>query len=128
MAKNLFLLAATARAACWRAIDSERRAPTDFFHNFWGGTHGTPWKGKSDQVIRENPASRGTETSAEVLVGPLTYLLKGKEVYANEPPSCLLHHIVGQPQPHNRKYYFPSPPSAPRPNLTALPTTNAPAR
>ena len=24
----------------------------------------------SDQVIRENPASRGTETSAEVLVGP----------------------------------------------------------
>ena len=23
-----------------------------------------------DQVIRENPASRGTETSAEVLVGP----------------------------------------------------------
>jgi hypothetical protein len=25
---------------------------------------------QSDQVIRENPASRGTETSAEVLVGP----------------------------------------------------------
>ena len=25
---------------------------------------------ESDQVIRENPASRGTETSAEVLVGP----------------------------------------------------------
>jgi hypothetical protein len=25
---------------------------------------------RSDQVIRENPASRGTETSAEVLVGP----------------------------------------------------------
>ena len=24
----------------------------------------------SDQVIRENPASRGTEISAEVLVGP----------------------------------------------------------
>ena len=24
----------------------------------------------SDQVIRENPASRGTEASAEVLVGP----------------------------------------------------------
>ena len=24
----------------------------------------------SDQMIRENPASRGTETSAEVLVGP----------------------------------------------------------
>jgi hypothetical protein len=24
----------------------------------------------SDQVIRENPANRGTETSAEVLVGP----------------------------------------------------------
>jgi hypothetical protein len=24
----------------------------------------------ADQVIRENPASRGTETSAEVLVGP----------------------------------------------------------
>ena len=23
-----------------------------------------------DQVLRENPASRGTETSAEVLVGP----------------------------------------------------------
>jgi hypothetical protein len=23
-----------------------------------------------DQVIRENPANRGTETSAEVLVGP----------------------------------------------------------
>jgi len=26
--------------------------------------------GKGDQVIRENPASRGTEVSAEVLVGP----------------------------------------------------------
>ena len=26
--------------------------------------------GADDQVIRENPASRGTETSAEVLVGP----------------------------------------------------------
>ena len=25
---------------------------------------------ESDQVIRENPASRGTEASAEVLVGP----------------------------------------------------------
>ena len=25
---------------------------------------------ESDQVIRENPASRSTETSAEVLVGP----------------------------------------------------------
>ena len=25
---------------------------------------------RSDQVIRENPASRGTEASAEVLVGP----------------------------------------------------------
>ena len=25
---------------------------------------------KCDQVIRENPASRGTEASAEVLVGP----------------------------------------------------------
>jgi hypothetical protein len=25
---------------------------------------------ESDQVIRENPANRGTETSAEVLVGP----------------------------------------------------------
>ena len=24
----------------------------------------------TDQVIRENPANRGTETSAEVLVGP----------------------------------------------------------
>ena len=38
---------------------------------------GCEWRGKthtpgaeSDQVIRENPASRGTETSAEVLVGP----------------------------------------------------------
>ena len=30
-------------------------------------TYGKP---VSDQVIRENPASRGTETSAEVLVGP----------------------------------------------------------
>ena len=32
-----------------------------------------PWwrRGSAgDQVIRENPASRGTETSAEVLVGP----------------------------------------------------------
>ena len=32
----------------------------------WGGGA----FGKGDQVIRENPASRGTETSAEVLVGP----------------------------------------------------------
>ena len=28
------------------------------------------FRAASDQVIRENPASRGTETSAEVLVGP----------------------------------------------------------
>jgi len=27
-------------------------------------------KRSGDQVIRENPAGRGTETSAEVLVGP----------------------------------------------------------
>ena len=35
--------------------------PTTYFltYSFYG-----------DQVIRENPASRGTETSAEVLVGP----------------------------------------------------------
>ena len=30
----------------------------------------TPAVRVSDQVIRENPANRGTETSAEVLVGP----------------------------------------------------------
>jgi hypothetical protein len=38
----------------------------------WRGveTDGTCGKPVSDQVIRENPASRGTETSAEVLVGP----------------------------------------------------------
>ena len=29
-----------------------------------------PFWSRDDQVIRENPASRGTETSAEVLVGP----------------------------------------------------------
>jgi hypothetical protein len=29
-----------------------------------------PLSSVSDQVIRDNPASRGTETSAEVLVGP----------------------------------------------------------
>ena len=33
-----------------------------------GGNQGTPRTGEGDQVIRENPASRGTETSAEVLV------------------------------------------------------------
>ena len=31
---------------------------------------GSPPLLTGDQVIRENPASRGTETSAEVLVGP----------------------------------------------------------
>ena len=39
----------------------------------WGeGRHGTtaPARGVSDEVIREDPANRGTETSAEVLVGP----------------------------------------------------------
>jgi hypothetical protein len=30
----------------------------------------------SDQVIRENPASRGTETSAEVLVGPPSWRME----------------------------------------------------
>ena len=34
-----------------------------------GGWCRTPVQ-SSDQVIRENPASRGTEASAEVLVGP----------------------------------------------------------
>ena len=29
-----------------------------------------PGRDKSDQVIRENPANRGTEASAEFLVGP----------------------------------------------------------
>ena len=32
--------------------------------------HRLPAAEVGDQVIRENPASRGTETSAEVLVGP----------------------------------------------------------
>ena len=39
----------------------------------WGeGRHGTtaPARGVSDELIREDPANRGTETSAEVLVGP----------------------------------------------------------
>ena len=34
------------------------------------GNTGGGASAESDQVIRENPASRGTETSAEVLVGP----------------------------------------------------------
>jgi hypothetical protein len=34
----------------------------------------------SDQVIRENPASRGTETSAEVLVGPASALAEADGV------------------------------------------------
>jgi hypothetical protein len=34
------------------------------------GTKQTTKQLTGDQVIRENPASRGTETSAEVLVGP----------------------------------------------------------
>ena len=36
----------------------------------WGGTPDRIKKSARDQVIRENPASRGTEASAEVLVGP----------------------------------------------------------
>ena len=56
-----------------------------------------------DQVIRENPASRGTETSAEGLVGPpwrmasnagqQQWLVRGLSVYsrAAQPP--------GQPSP-----------------------------
>ena len=34
------------------------------------GGAGCSFSAPSDQVIRENPASRGTETSAEELVGP----------------------------------------------------------
>ena len=36
----------------------------------WADPVVKPASKPSDQVIRENPASRGTETSAEVLVGP----------------------------------------------------------
>ena len=36
----------------------------------WGGETTEREGLQSDQVIKENPASRGTETSAEVLVGP----------------------------------------------------------
>ena len=32
--------------------------------------HRASYPGSGDQVIRENPANRGTEASAEVLVGP----------------------------------------------------------
>ena len=38
----------------------------------------------SDQVIRENPASRGTETSAEVLVGPPWRMVSNKYPLAVE--------------------------------------------
>ena len=56
-----FALAAAALDGIWR--DALICAGT-------GGRGGQSVQSVSDQVIRENPASRGTETSAEVLVGP----------------------------------------------------------
>ena len=40
---------------------------------------------ESDKVIRENPANRGTETSAEVLVGPPWRMKSRKWFIKNEP-------------------------------------------
>ena len=42
----------------------------------------------SDQVIRENPASRGTETSAEVLVGPPLGAGGWSETPVRNQPAC----------------------------------------
>ena len=45
---------------------------TTNYSNLLGNDEGREKRGAhmlSDQVIRENPANRGTETSAEVLVG-----------------------------------------------------------
>jgi hypothetical protein len=44
------------------------RPPGAHMEFSWGS--GMAGRTLCDQVIRENPASRGTETSAEVLVGP----------------------------------------------------------
>ena len=64
----------------------------------------------SDQVIRENPASRGTETSAEVLVGPPWRMVSNagqQQWYGGYP--CTPD---GGPMGHSARSTVPPPPSA----------------
>ena len=69
---------------------------------------------RNDQVIRENPASRGTETSAEVLVGPpwrmesvnssgarLTLALGGGLERSRDPPARQWRRTRSHPPPQS---------------------------
>ena len=66
------------RASCWangmgRAAEPLKPQASSLSSNKRGGAVSADPNADllvSDQVIRENPANRGTETSAEVLVGP----------------------------------------------------------
>ena len=65
-----------------------------------------------DQVIRENPASRGTETSAEVLVGPPLGAGGWSETPVNSSGTRLTltldGGLEGPPRPVMAPYPFPS--------------------
>ena len=67
---------------------------------------------ESDQVIRENPASRGTETSAEVLVGPPLGAGGWSETPVNSSGTRLTltldGGLEGPPRPVMAPYPFPS--------------------
>ena len=66
----------------------------------------------SDQVIRENPASRGTEASAEVLVGPPLGAGGWSETPVNSSGTRLTltldGGLEGPPRPVMAPYPFPS--------------------
>ena len=66
----------------------------------------------TDQVIRENPASRGTETSAEVLVGPPLGAGGWSETPVNSSGTRLTltldGGLEGPPRPVMAPYPFPS--------------------
>ena len=66
----------------------------------------------SDQVIRENPASRGTETSAEVLVDPPLGAGGWSETPVNSSGTRLTltldGGLEGPPRPVMAPYPFPS--------------------
>ena len=83
------------------------------FHNDRkGGEDPDPSLASSDQVIRENPASRGTETSAEVLVGPPLGAGGWRETPVNSSGTRLTltldGGLEGPPRPVITPYPFPS--------------------
>ena len=72
-------------------------------------------RASGDQVIRENPASRGTDASAEVLVGPPWRMVPNagqQQCYGGYPCMYLLQ-AAAQARSHSARSTVPPPPPHP---------------